>query len=234
MSADEAAERERQFFSGERLSGVSAHVSEALKKLSANQKGKQALIDLLLRVQGAHLRDSLIPFRRKVFLDNVSHCTAWSLQLSHCMCCVCVAALCELCKAQCCMMFASCIRICQTSHCDFCMVVHYKTIPWVRLPHIACRSNAPRRHILIALGVPDVLQVTDKIMSKELELGRMAIAVEDDYAAMQQLVGLSAEMVKGFESLKQGMYSNVNIDVADNLHLDPRIREFLESFRNKV
>ncbi|KAL3136598.1 Mx1p [Trebouxia sp. C0009 RCD-2024] len=70
LSVDEAAERERQFFSGERLSGVSAHVSEALKKLSANQKGKQALIDLLLRVQGSHLKGSLIPFRRKGHRQN--------------------------------------------------------------------------------------------------------------------------------------------------------------------
>lgn len=129
------------------------------------------------------------------------------------------------------MMFASCIRICQKSHYDLCMLVHYKAIPWVHLPHIAC--NAPCRHILIALGVPDAVQVTDKIMSKELELGRMPMVVEDDYAAMQQLVGLSAEMVKGFESLKQGMYSNVNIDVTDNLHLDPRIREFFGEFQKQ-
>lgn len=89
-------------------------------------------------------------------------------------------------------------------------------------------------HILVALGLPDALQVTDKIMSKELELGSLPVVVEDDYAAMQQLVGLSSEMVKGFESLKQGMYSNVKMTVTDNLHLDPRIREFLESFRLKV
>ena len=78
------------------------------------------------------------------------------------------------------------------------------------------------------------VQVNDKIMSKELELSTMTVVAEDDYAAMQQLVGLSAEMIKGFESLKQGLYSNVNVPVTDNLHVDPRVREFVETFRDKV
>ena len=68
LSANEAAEREHQFFNGEGLSGVSLHVSEALKALSAEQKGKQALVNLLLKVQGSHLRGSLIPLKKKVCL----------------------------------------------------------------------------------------------------------------------------------------------------------------------
>ena len=75
LSAHEAAERERQFFDGEGLSGVSAHVSEALKVLPPEQKGKQALIDLLLKVQGSRLKDSLVPVKKKV-------CRAWQVAMS--------------------------------------------------------------------------------------------------------------------------------------------------------
>ncbi len=78
------------------------------------------------------------------------------------------------------------------------------------------------------------MQVTDTIMSKDRELAGMTVVAEDEYGAMQQLVGLSAQMINNFESLNQGMYSNVGIPDSDDLHVDPRIREFMKGFRNKV
>ena len=78
------------------------------------------------------------------------------------------------------------------------------------------------------------MQVNDRIKSKELELGRMSIVAEDDYAAMHQLAGMSAVMTKGFEHLKQGMFSSVSIPVTDDLHVDPRLREFTKGLRDKV
>ena len=66
LSATESAERERHFFEGEGPSAVSTHVQEALKLLSAKQKGKKALIDLLLKVQGDRLTGSLAPLKKKV------------------------------------------------------------------------------------------------------------------------------------------------------------------------
>ncbi|KAL0036989.1 hypothetical protein WJX77_008105 [Trebouxia sp. C0004] len=49
-------------------------------------------------------------------------------------------------------------------------------------------------------------KVTDSIKSMTRELGGMTVVAEDEYGAMQQLVGLSAQMIHNFERLKQGMY----------------------------
>ena len=66
LTANEAEERERRFFDGEGPSGMSAHVIEALKALPAEKKGKKALIDLLLKVQGSRLKDAFGPLKKKV------------------------------------------------------------------------------------------------------------------------------------------------------------------------
>ncbi len=78
------------------------------------------------------------------------------------------------------------------------------------------------------------VQVTDTIKSKTRELGGMTVVAEDEYGAMQQLVGLANQMIYNFESLKQGMYSNVGLPDSDDLHVDPRVRGFMRGFRDKV
>ncbi len=67
LSVTEAAERERQFFNGQGPSGVSAHVSEALRALPREKKGKKALIDLLLKVQRSQLEYYRIPLKKQVW-----------------------------------------------------------------------------------------------------------------------------------------------------------------------
>ena len=71
-------------------------------------------------------------------------------------------------------------------------------------------------------------------MSKDRELSGMTAVAENDHGAMQQLVGLSNQMLNNFESLRQGMYSNVSISDSDELHVDPRIRALMRGFRDKV
>ncbi|DBA80668.1 TPA: hypothetical protein ACH3X1_007911 [Trebouxia sp. C0004] len=81
--------------------------------------------------------------------------------------------------------------------------------------------------------IDQLLKVTDSIKSMTRELGGMTVVAEDEYGAMQQLVGLSAQMIHNFERLKQGMYSNVGLPDSDDLHVDPRVRGFMRSFRDQ-
>ncbi len=62
----------------------------------------------------------------------------------------------------------------------------------------------------------------------------MPPVAENEYGAMQQLNGLSNQIVDNFRQLRQGLYSNVNIPNSDDLHVDPRIRALMEGFRDKV
>lgn len=76
--------------------------------------------------------------------------------------------------------------------------------------------------------------MTDCIFSKERELAGMPVVAEDEYGAMNELVGRFAKMINSFQSLKHGMYSNVDVPDSDDLHVDPRIRDFMKGFRSKV
>ncbi len=66
LSARETTEREQRFFDDP--SGIARNVAEALKALPAERKGKKALVDLLLKVQGSHMKSRLVPLRKKVRL----------------------------------------------------------------------------------------------------------------------------------------------------------------------
>ena len=65
LSAAEAAERERQYFAGSLSDTNVPQLPQALRDLPAEKKGKQSLIKLLLRVQGAHMQGSIAPIKKK-------------------------------------------------------------------------------------------------------------------------------------------------------------------------
>ena len=66
LSASEAAQREDQFFGGDAPAGMNPRVMDVLKALPPDKKGKKALVDLLLKVQGSRLQGSLISLKKKV------------------------------------------------------------------------------------------------------------------------------------------------------------------------
>ena len=62
----------------------------------------------------------------------------------------------------------------------------------------------------------------------------MTVVAEDESGAMHQMVMLSAQMIRNFESLTQGFFSQVKIADKDELHVHPRVRALMEGCRDKV